>query len=553
MLQKILVQNYALIDAVEINFADKLTIITGETGAGKSILLGALSLILGERAESNVLYDKQKKCVVEGHFTLKKKTFSHFFEEEQLDFDEHTIVRREISTNGKSRAFINDTPVNLNVLKSLCNQLVDLHSQSESLELNSASFQLTVVDSLAKHDEVLNLFSKNFHQFNSDKKKLEILTEENLKASREFDYLNFQLKELIEADLIVGEQEKTEQELELQNNSEEIKRNLIDANNLLSGNAESVTEQLRKLNNFLSAASKNLPDAEELIKRIQSAKIELDDVSNELERLENKVQFNPQQIENLNTRLDLIYRLEKKHGLNSVEELKNLQNEIDGKLQSFTSQHEEIEALKSSVEKQKENLFGEAKKISASRAKQISPIEKSVTTVLKEVGMPHAQIKVEQTVLTVAEMNENGIDRFRFLFAANKGSELQEIKKVASGGELSRLMLALKSLIAANTHLPTLIFDEIDSGISGETALKVSRIMKQLSGNHQLICITHLPQIAAKGNEHYFVFKETIGSRTFTRIKQLSNSERINAVAQMLSGEKPTQAAMENAKELMEN
>ncbi len=556
MLSKLHVSNYVIIDKAEINFSPQLTTITGETGAGKSILLGALSLILGERSESASFFDKEKKCVIEGYFDLKNLNLKDFFLENELDYDEHTIIRREITPNGKSRAFVNDTPVTLQKLKLLSSMLIDLHSQMETQELNDSAFQLALIDAIAQNGSLLGQYKSAFKKYKNSEKQLAELQERFEKANREQDYLQFQFNELAEATLKEDEQGEIEKELNYQNNAEEIKRALSESHTILAGQhtgnaSSSALAQLKETIHLLQPVQKYQPLIEELIKRIESVRIELQDVVNEVEKLESEITYDPEKINEFTERLDIIYRLEKKHRVNSTSELLQIQKELDEQLQSFQSQGEELEKLRAIVTKQKSESLALAAELSRNRLLQIPKIEKQVNALLGEAGMSFAQIKIHNEKLNERELNETGIDRFKILFASNKGSEFIELRKVASGGELSRLMLCIKSLIASSTALPTLVFDEIDTGISGETAVKVSRILSKLSSSHQVICITHLPQIAGKGNRHYYVFKENTPQRTYTRVKSLSQDERIIEIAKMLSGERPTAAALKNAKELI--
>lgn len=557
MLSKLYVSNYVIIDEAEMNFSSHLTTITGETGAGKSILLGALSLILGERSESTSFFDKEKKCVIEGHFDLKNLYLKEFFSENELDYDENTVIRREITPNGKSRAFINDTPVTLQKLRSLSSMLIDLHSQMETQELNDSAFQLALIDAVAQKDNLLEQYKSVYTTFRNNERRLAGLQEQFDKANREQDYLQFQFNELAEAVLKENEQEETENELNYQSNTEEIKKALSLSHTILAEQSaedttSSVLIQLKEVIHLLQPVQKIQPLIDELVKRIESARIELQDVADEVEKLESETSFESEKINELTGRLDLIYRLEKKHRVNSTTELLQIQRQLNERLQSFQSQEEEIEKLKATVAQQRSESLSLAAKLSRNRLMHIPKIEEQVNALLGEVGMTYAQIKIHSENLKDSELNETGIDRFRILFASNKGSEFIELRRVASGGELSRLMLCIKSLIASSAALPTLVFDEIDTGISGETAVKVSRILKKLSSSHQVICITHLPQIAGKGNVHYYVFKENTPQRTYTRVKSLSQDERIIEIAKMLSGERPTDAALKNAKELIE-
>lgn len=551
MLRKLAIRNYAIIDHLELMFSEKLTVITGETGAGKSIAIEALSLVLGERADANVLFEKEKKCVVEATFDTLAPELTHFFEANDLDFDDHLILRREILPAGKSRAFINDTPVNLSIMKMLGDQLVDMHNQHESQELSTSLFQITLLDSLAKQELSARQFRSRFISYQEDALRAEQLRAQHQRETQELDYLTFQLNELTNAALKPGEQETAEQELKQLEHAEEIKKHFAAAYRLLQDSDHAVKYQLKEVSTLLHAAKKFFPQTETLIARLESAHIELDDIADEIENQQAALTFDPERLQEINQRLDVIYRLQKKHHAGSNAALLDIAAGLDSKIQAISIHSGELENLEKELAGEKKELLSMAHKISAERKKQIPVVIQSVNKMLKHVGMPHAAINIEHTPLAAGEMNMFGIDRFRFLFASNKGSEFGEIRKVASGGELSRLMLCIKSLIAASTSLPTLIFDEIDTGISGETAMKVSAILKELSNHHQVICITHLPQIAAKGDMHFFVFKETSNARTFTRIRNLDPQEKIKAIAQMISGEKVTAAALESARELL--
>ncbi|GDX50977.1 DNA repair protein RecN [Bacteroidota bacterium] len=553
MLTRLSIQNFAIIDEATINFSNRLSIITGETGAGKSILLGGLSLILGERAEATSFFDKEKKCVVEAEFDIKDLELDSFFETEGLDFEEHTLVRREINPGGKSRAFINDTPVNLQTLKKLTAQLVNLHQQHDTLELNDATFQLKLIDSISGSKDLLKKYQLRFRSFREIEKNIRELKDQLDKASREQDYILFQFNELKEASLNEGEQENIEQEMNALVHAEEIKRNLSTASAQLQNNEGNISDELRSVLQLLQSTVKFQPDLEELANRLKSATIEVKDIAAELENREIKLQFSPERLLELQNRLDIIYRLQKKHRANSISELLQLQNQFDQQLLSMQTDSTKLDELTNESVLMKKELKEIAQSLSKKRLSIISPAEKEVNNLLKEASMPFAQIKFEHKLKPENDFSENGIDQFRLLFASNKGSDFIELNKVASGGELSRLMLCLQSLVAESVAMPTLIFDEIDTGVSGEAARKVSILLQKLSSKHQVICITHLPQIAGKGEKHFFVYKENLKSRTFTRVRELKTDERIIEIARMLSGEKPTEAAMRNAKELMEN
>jgi DNA repair protein RecN (Recombination protein N) len=549
MLQKLSISNYALIDSLEISFDAGLNILTGETGAGKSIILGALSLILGQRAESRYFFNQQKKCVIEGTFKIGDFHLKNFFEDNDLDYEADTVVRREISADGKSRSFVNDTPVNLNAMKALGEKLIDIHSQHATMEINDPEFQLLVVDSVARHPDLLSDYQSKFRAYKKSNTKLQQLIDESEKAKADLDYYQFQFDELEKAGLAADEQEQLEQELYTLNNAEEIKRNLTGATYLMQDSEAAALVQLKEANQQLSALTKFNPQIEELQERLNSAIIELKDIAAEVENLEQRTQTDEARAADVNTRLSIIYNLQKKHRVNTNAELLALQDELSGKIQQAVFGDEAIEKLQQQLTADKKELEGLAAQLAANRQKAIPTIESDVLNTLAEMGMNNSALKIETT--SSPELTKNGTDVIRFLFSANKGHALAEMSKVASGGELSRLMLSIKSLIAKNTALPTIIFDEIDTGVSGEVANKVGQIMEQLSNNLQVITITHLPQIASKGKAHYFVYKDDEADTTRTRIKQLSNNERIMEIAKMLSGDKPGESALQNARELL--
>jgi len=556
MLQKLSINNYALIDNLEISFDAGLNIMTGETGAGKSIILGALSLILGQRAESRYFFNQQKKCVIEGKFKIAAFHLKTFFEDNDLDYEAETVLRREISADGKSRSFVNDTPVNLNAMKLLGEKLIDIHSQHATLEINDPEFQLLVVDSVAKHPELLGEYQNKFRAYKKAITKLQQLIDESDKTKADLDYHQFQFDELEKAGLAAGEQEQLEQELYTLNNAEEIKRNLLGANYLMHEGEASALLQLREADQQLISIGKFNPGVEELHERLNSAIIELKDIAAEIENLEQRTYTDEPRVADINTRLSVIYTLQKKHRLNSVTELLQLQDDLSEKIQQAVVGDEAIEKLRQQLNTDRKELAQLAAQLSANRAKAIPTIETQVLQTLGEMGMGNASLKIELTDAAgrnspLGGLGENGTDVVRFLFTANKGHALAEMSKVASGGELSRLMLSIKSLIAKNTALPTIIFDEIDTGVSGEVANKVGQIMEQLANNLQVITITHLPQIAGKGQRHYFVYKDDTTTTTYTRIKQLDKNERILEIAKMLSGDKPGESALQNARELL--
>jgi DNA repair protein RecN (Recombination protein N) len=551
MLSKLHIQNYAIIDDLAIDFSNNLNIITGETGAGKSILMGALGLILGERADSSVLQQKEKKCVVEGYFNSENKTaVKHFLTANDLDAEEELVVRREIAVNGKSRAFINDTPVNVNQLKALSSLLVDLHQQFDTLELGDADFQREVLDALAGNGKVLLEYSGLFNQYVKTKKDLQELQLQQNAANTSFDYNKFLFDELEEAGFKENELEELDAELKLLSNAENIKQQLGSVYFELKESEQPIVQQLKSLNNKLHALEQYHTAVEGLNKRLLSTQIELKDIADELEQINDSVNYSAERIQEVSDRVSTGYKLLKKHSVNTTGDLLEIKESLQQKLNDVLNISEAItqkEKLTQQLLQQCEQL---AKTIAANRNKAIKPFTEKVNTLLKQVGMPNAQIKIE---LTAVELNQFGSDAIEFLFDANKSNRFEPLRKVASGGELSRLMLCIKSLVAQKLQLPTLIFDEIDTGISGEAAKQVGNIMKELSGNHQLIAITHQPQIAAKADAHYFVYKAIKADKIITSVKLLNNDERITAIAQMLSGEKPTAAALQNAREMVGN
>ena len=555
MLEKLVINNYALIDNLEISFDKGLNILTGETGAGKSIILGALSLILGQRAESRYFFNQQKKCVIEGIFSINGFHLNNFFEENELDYETETILRREITADGKSRAFINDTPVNLAIIKQLGEKLIDIHSQHATLEINDPDFQLLIVDSVSGHGELLNDYRSKYRAYKKSAAKLQQLMSENDKAKSDLDYYQFQFDELEKANLANDDQEKLEQDLYTLNNAEEIKRNLLGAFYLMQDGETAALLQLREAGHHLSTLEKFNPEIAELHERLKSALIELKDIASEIENIEQRTHTDEAKAVEINDRLSLMYNLQKKHHVGTNAELLLLQEELSEKIQQALFGDEEIEKLQKQMAVEKEELDKIAKQLSANRAKAIPNIEKQVVEALTEMGMPNSTLKIELLPLSAknadSHIGPDGSDQVRFLFSANKGHALAEMSKVASGGELSRLMLSIKSLIARYTALPTIIFDEIDTGISGEVANKAGQIMERLAGNLQVITITHLPQIASKGQSHYFVYKDNESATTYTRIRQLDKQERVVEIAKMLSGDKPGESALQNARELL--
>lgn len=550
MLSKLNISNYAIIEQAEIDFSASLNIITGETGAGKSILLGALGLLLGGRADTKSIFKQQGKCIIEGTFRLAGYNLKDFFDSADIDYADETIVRREISDNGKSRAFINDTPVNLSVLNQLADNLVQIHSQHETLALADSRFQLMVIDSLAGTQELLKTYQHTYQEWNKTARILEETIAASALAEKERDYIAFQLNELNAADLVNIHQENLESELQQLTHAEEIKRSIFESIGLLRENElngidiiRQTVQQLESIRNFYS-------NADIYIERLESSRIELQDIATDLAQKIDQIQIDPESLEIVKGKLDILYRLQKKHGVATAAELLEIQQQLETQMGLITHAADTIEQLQKQVNEFKLSAQKQAGEISRLRTKIFSGFEKNVIQLLQEVGMKSSVLKVENT-FDQNNLTTSGGDTIQFTFSANPGSPLQDIKKVASGGELSRLMLCIKSLVAGNTALPTLIFDEIDSGVSGETAQKVGIVLEKLSRNHQVIAITHLPQIAAKGKHHLFVFKRTFKNHTETNIRILNTEERITEIAHMLSGENPSEAAIINAKELM--
>lgn len=549
MIKRLLIKNYAIIEEQEIAFSDRLTIITGETGAGKSILLGALGLIMGKRADTKSLYDDTKKCIIEAYFDVSRYKLKPFFEEKDIDYDEEVVVRRELTPSGKSRSFVNDTPVNLKVLQQLSGALIDLHQQFDTLDIHNVSFQLRMIDALADNQSLLNSYQQLFRKYQADKRNLAELIRQNDKANNEIDFLNFQLKEFNEAELIDGEQAEMEGEIARLTNAEDIKRALGGAFQRLSESEQSVIGQLEEIAVGLSNIKNFHSDLGKIHERYEGLILELQDLAQEFEKIAESTEYDPERITLIQSRLDLIYKLLQKHQAKTVTELLEIQEALQAKLKGFGDLSSEINKLEKQIEEQQEQLTNIAIQLSKKRKGVIKSFEQKVHDLLAQLSMEHALLKVE--IEELQELNSTGCDQINFLFAPNKGSKFLPIKDVASGGELARLTLCTKSLVASAIPLPTLLFDEIDTGISGDVALKMGKILQDLSNRHQVVSITHTPQIAVKADTHYFVYKKVVDDRTVTNVKLLSFDERVRAVATMLSGSPPSASAIENAKELL--
>ena len=550
MLKSLSIKNYALIDSLSIDFNSELNILTGETGAGKSILLGAIGLIIGQRADSSVLRDKAEKCTAEGLFDIRNYNLQGFFEENELDFDDIAILRREITPQGKSRAFINDTPVNVKILHDLGLKLIDIHSQHQNLDLNEKSFQLRIVDVVADNSELLKTYSTAYKTYLSLQEQLNETILLSVQSKKDLDYYEFQFQQLHEAKLNPDEQAELELLLEALTHAEEIRSVFGQSYQVLSEDERSVLAVLKENLNNIGKLRAVLPEAEQIFTRLESVYLELKDIASESLAIEDRTENNPEKIEQINQRLDLIYSLQQKHRVASIPELLAIQADFEAKIKLVTSYDQEIERFREEIAQIKVILQNLADEISLSRKTVAPTIENRVIDILRNVGIANAALQLKFGQLS--EFSASGIDEVSFMFSANKSQELQEIARIASGGEISRVMLAIKTLITDARSLPTIVFDEIDTGVSGEVALKMGQILEQMSKTVQVLNITHLPQIAAKGNHHYKVYKFDQGDQTFTSIKKLTDEERVEEIAQMLSGENYSSTALETARELLQ-
>lgn len=548
MLKHLTIKNYALIKHLELSPSQQLNVVTGETGAGKSIMLGAIGLLKGNRADTKVLWDENEKCVTEGVFDIGPYKLKSFFKAEDLDYDDTTVIRREISPGGKSRAFINDTPVTLDVMKKLGNLLMDIHSQHETLQLSDHYFQLRLIDLYAENQKLLDEYAASWIHYLEKKKAYETLVNEADTLRQEADYINFQLDELVKANFEESEQEKMESELKIMEHAEDIKSRFHTVLALLSRSEFASRHSLAEARTHLQQVMSYSTHYESLHKRLESLVIELDDILHEIEKEEEAIEFDPEQAQYVNERVNLIYRLLKKHRANNLKELLVIQEDLQQKANITTNLDEALAAAKTSYEQASSELKNLAIKLSAARKKVTEPLCKELVKLLKELGIPEAVMKIEQTAVPPGS---TGADVMELLFSANKGISPKPLAQVASGGEFSRLMFCIKYVMAAKTSMPTLILDEIDNGVSGEIAMKLGSLMKTMAKHHQLITISHLPQIAAKADAHYFVYKDNTSSKTISNIKILKDDERIEEIAKMLSGAKPSKVAFENAKELI--
>lgn len=551
MLTNLSIKNFALIDNLEVAFNDGFSIITGETGAGKSILLGGLGLILGKRADLSVINDATVKCVVEAEFNIENYNLQKLFKHSELDYEAQTIIRREISPSGKSRAFINDSPVSLQVLKTVSEKLIDIHSQHQTLQLTDNSFQFEVIDALAKNDAKLSAYTKELQVYKSVEEELQDLLELQANATETHDYNTFLLEELLSAKLETVNQEGLEEELEQLNNVEDIQQQLLHANQLCSNEQVGILTLLAELKNGLRGISNFSENYNSLFERINSTHIELEDVFGEIEQAQESVEANPQRLEEVTTILNTVQSLFQKHNVDSVEELLVIQNDLDAKVGVVANLDDTIADKKKEVAIQKEKVQTIATTLSENRQKAIPKLIQQLEKILKNLGMENAQFEI--TVHQENTFLSNGKDVLLFLFSANKGGNFNELKKAASGGELSRIMLAIKAILSKYKKLPTIMFDEIDTGVSGDVAHKMGMLMQYMSDNMQVFSITHLSQIASKGSAHFKVYKEDVSGKTRSDLKQLSPDERVNEIAEMIGGKDLTDSAINHAKELLNN
>ena len=550
MLKQLYIKNFTLIDELNIAFNSGFSVITGETGAGKSIILGAINLLLGQRADTKVIKADRDKCVIEAHFNLSKYGMDQFFADNDIDYDsEDCIIRREINKNGKSRAFVNDMPVQLTLMRELGEMLVDIHSQHQNLLLQKENFQLNVVDIIAHDEKERNEYQISFKAYRKALSELKLL-EDNLAQSKENeDFMRFQFNELDKAQLKPDEQESIEQETEQLSHAEEIKTSFYEADSLLAGDEQGAVEQVKQASNLLHAIGKFSPDARELAQRLDNCHIELKDIAQEISRTTEHIDFDPAQLDKLNARLDTIYMLQQKFRVSTIDELIQLKNELETKLANIDNADDLLEETRTKVAKLEGECRKKAQMLTQKREKAARQAEKEMANRLIPLGIPNVRFQIQ---LTVKELSEDGQDKTAFLFSANKSTPLQPISEVASGGEIARVMLSLKAMISGAVKLPTIIFDEIDTGVSGRVAEMMAQIMQEMGQNHrQVISITHLPQIAALGSAHYKVSKEETKDGTTSHMQRLTDNERIQEIAQMLSGTKVSAEAISNAKALL--
>ncbi len=549
MLALLTIKNYALIRHLEIRPSQKLTVITGETGAGKSIMLGAIALLLGNRADTRVLWDESEKCIAEGTFDISSYRLKNLFDDHNLDYSDQTVIRREISPGGKSRAFINDTPVTLEVMRKIGARLMDVHSQHETLELSTHRFQLSLIDSYAGNTSLLSEYQQAWKKYLQSKRNYDELLAESGRLKSEYDFIKFQLDELQKASLHENEQEELESSLKINEHGEDIKTRLNQLLTMLGQAESSVQSVLSESVSLLQPIRSYSTKYEQTAQRLDSLRIELNDIFNEIEREEEQIEFDPKKTKELQTRLDMIFGLMQKHRIHEIRGLLRLQENLEQQAQKTINVDEDLAAAKHGFEGAKKQLFQQAENLSVSREKVFSPLASQLMKLLRDLGIPDANLKIE------SKKNEpglTGVDQVEILFSANKGIAPRTLEEVASGGEFSRLMFCVKYIMAEKTALPTLVLDEIDTGVSGEIAMQLGKMMKAMAQRHQLIAISHLPQIAARGDQHFLVYKDSSSKKTVSEIKALDTDQRIEEIAKMIGGAKPSTLARENAKELLE-
>lgn len=548
MLKHLTIRNYALIRFLEMKPSGHLNVITGETGAGKSIMLGAIGLLMGNRADTKVMWNESEKCVIEGIFNIKPYKLKSLFREEDLDYEDETVIRREISPGGKSRAFINDTPVTLDTMRRLGHLLMDIHSQHETLELGNQSFQLQLIDSYAENQEVREEYDQAWKNFVAARKKFEDLSRQAATLREEADYTNFQLDELTKADLQENEQENLEKELKIMEHAEEIKTRLRASLQLLNESDFSAHNVLAEVRTHLTAISSFSGQYETLYQRLESLRIELEDITGEIEKEETHVDFDPERAEFVKERLSTLYRLMKKHRTNDVTALLELRESLEKKAIVTSHLDEALDNARQDMEHGEAEVKKLSLKLRESRKKTFAPLRRQIVQLLQSLGIPDANLVIDTTGIVPGP---TGADKIDVLFSANKGIAPGPLAQVASGGEFSRLMFCIKYVMAEKSAMPTLVLDEIDNGVSGEIALKLGNLMKNMAAGHQLIAISHLPQVAAQGHAHYFVFKDNSEEKTVSSIKLLTDGERVEEIAKMIGGNKPSKIALENAQELL--
>jgi DNA repair protein RecN (Recombination protein N) len=549
MLQSLAIKNFALIDTLKVDFTKGLSIITGETGAGKSILLGGLALVLGKRADLSSLKDKEKKCIIEAEFSIQNYNLEFFFKDNDLDYEPLTIIRREILPSGKSRAFINDTPLTLNILNRLSERLIDVHSQHQTLQLGDVGYQFHLIDSLAFNKKYLDSYARGLKILKTLKKELSEILSNQEQAKQQYDYNFFLFEELEKADFQLGEQAELEQKIDQLNNVEQIKESLSESLSITHAEEKGLLDILAKVKSSLIKISSFSPEYQALYQRIESLKIELDDIAAELENQNDKIESNPFELEKYNDRLQLLYDLQKKHQVSSIEELHQVFEQLDLKVQNVQNAEEIIQLKNKEIDEVSNNLNALAKKIHNNRTKAIPKFVKQLEKMLANLEMP--SVKFEINVALTNNFYANGKDDLSFLISTNKGGDFIPIKKGPSGGEMSRIMLAVKSILSSYIELPTIIFDEIDTGVSGEVSNRIADVMLKMSENMQVISITHLPQIAAKGSQHYKVYKAEVNKQVETNIKQLTQEERLTEIAEMLGGKQISKSALAHAEQLL--